>query len=122
MCLTNLTTKKAKRAKEDITCYKVLKTMTMFSPFQKFKYSFNKKVESALRHNEYIPKEVYIGLHTFKTLEAAEHCLRLQGGNHKESIFEATIPKGAKYYEGLFDHIEGLPSYASTELIIKKAL
>ena len=51
-------------------------------------------------------------IHTYQDFNAA--CNGLYKG---ERIFECIIPKGTKYYAGIFD--DGAPSYASKEIVFK---
>ena len=79
MCLSNLTTKKAKTAKEDIVCYKALNTH-LFSPYQQYKYELGKKVtiDSPLHIN--CMDEIANGFHSFKTLKDAQSELKVWNG------------------------------------------
>ena len=121
MCLSNLTTKKAKTAKKDIVCFKALGE-NLLSPYMCHKYELGAKVsiDYPLRRNE--NEEILIGLHSFLTLEDAitEPVLWHSVTSKNIVIHKAIIPKGAKYFEGvsIMKDIYIRKAYASNELIV----
>ena len=123
MCLTNLTTKKAKTAKEDIPCFKVLDNY-LFSPYQNLRYCIGNKMSTkdTIRPNE--DGAVNRGLHSFMELGDAQTELSIWVMK-EVVVYKAVIPKGAKYFEGVSNMFDGLyfrKSYASNELIVLEKL
>ena len=128
MCLSNLTTKKAKTAKEDIVCFKALDE-NLLSPYKNHKYELGVKVSIDPRYplcrNE--DEEITRGLHSFQTLEDAKtepvlwHSVYQYSTMSKNIVIhKAIIPKGAKYFEGvsIMKDIYIRKAYASNELIV----
>ena len=121
MCLSNLTTKKAKTAKEDIPCFKALDEY-LRSPYMWYVYKLGMKVsiDYSLCRNEV--GEIMIGLHSFQTLKDAKTEIIIWGNNSSKNIIihKAIIPKGAKYFEGfsIMHNTYIRKAYTSTELIV----
>lgn len=129
MCLEKLTSEKPLIAKEDIVCYKAL-LGGMRSPYENYVYKLGRKETSELRE---IPgamdRIISVGLHTFTSKEeAAREQIVWTSDNgtvmYHVSVFKCIIPKGAKYYKGVF-HLRvtdagSREAYASNELIVQK--
>lgn len=114
-----------KIAKEDIVCYKILEkdyNGDLFSPFTLFRWDLNKFTKAKGRPISTIfngPKYITIGyFHTFKSIVAAKKQLMLCS-NRNHLICKCIIPKGTKYWEGLY---EGYKGFASKNLIIESKL
>ncbi len=117
-------------AKEDIVCYKVLthgREMNNFfdtgdydgtkwySPYRRTVADVESGMKSALQdvpHGD----SVDVGIHSFESESSARYLSRLWGFPAK--VFKCVIPKGAEYYEGIFElntyNFAG--SFASSEL------
>jgi len=125
MCLTKLTTKKAKVAKEDIVCYKVL-NKDLTSPYKYFQYELGGCTKSDLEINNDL--SVQYGLHSFKYKKGANEEVEewvTETTQRGDTIMQCVIPKGAEYYEGVFEGARmytDKASYASNELIVTKKL
>lgn len=122
MCL--LVNTQYKIAKEDIVCYKILEkdyNGNLFSPYTLFRWELNKltKAEGRPYFTSFKgTKNISVGyFHTFKSIVAAKKQLTLWSNNHV--ICKCTIPKGTKYWEGLY---EGYKGFASKNLIIESKL
>ena len=117
MCLTNLTTKKPLIAEKDIICWKVviIENEEILSSYKNFKYTFNELFEEELmkKSNGDISK----GFHSFKTKKDAKWESTLWGDDSNEVVVKCIIPKGAKYYEGLFGKDK---AYASNSIKLIK--
>lgn len=125
MCLT--TNKPYKIAKEDILCYKVLTkdvNNSLQSPFTLFKWNANEITSckdratiTNFRHCKIITEGYF---HTFKSIKGAHkektNCPWLGPSSY---IYECTIPKGTKYWEGKYN---GCIGFASKKLIVKSQL
>lgn len=94
--------KKPLIAKEDITVYKIL-DRGFFSPYRDFKYKRGEEYKAtfsffvtSISHD----LEVHSGLHAYVSMEYAY-------GNRsdEQKIYKMTIPKGAKYFVGIFNEI-----------------
>ena len=123
MCLVTRLVK-AIKASKDIICYKIYVSSdindTFVSPYQGYKMprlgkrvqtEFNNKVNNASRlYNG--ESYIELGFHSYKNLEDIE---TLQG----VIIAECTIPKGTKYYKGMFGTKE---SYCSECIILNKVI
>ena len=123
MCLTNLTTKKAKTAKEDIVCYKTL-LRGMKSPYEGYLYTQGNTVRSELHVED--TGEINYGLHSFVSKRGAEDEILSWNEYNTPNVYRCIIPQGAKYFEGVCDynpHSEKpRKSYASNELIVLEKL
>ena len=113
-----------KIAKEDIVCYKILEkdyNGNLFSPYTFFRWNLNKltKAKGKPCLDSKKTKNITAGyFHTYKTSIAAKKDLKLWPClNHL--ICECIIPKGTKYWEGLY---AGHKGFASKNLIIKSKL
>lgn len=106
MCLITIQ-KRAKTAKENITCYKVIKNRNthLISPFQDYRWYVGKLetidkfeiLESVVYKGL---KDIDKGLHAYKSFDLT--IKRLYYFTHipeKLQIHECIIPKGSKYYE-----------------------
>lgn len=123
MCL--LVNTQYKIAKEDIVCYKILEKDYyghLFSPYTLFRWELNKltKAEGKPYFTSFKEtKHIAVGyFHTFKSIVAAKKQLKLWP-NRNHLICKCTIPKGTKYWEGLY---EGYKGFASKNLIIESKL
>lgn len=113
MILDQKTKPRARVAKDDIICYKVLDVINegssdafAESPYRYFKYSFNRVYRSRIEISGCPMDEWYIeeGLHSFVSFKAAENEIRDNAFNDvNQYIFVAVIPKGSKYYIGDFN-------------------
>ena len=121
MCLSNITTKKAKTAKEDIPCFKVL-TVNLYSPYQRYSYKLGRKATSIIEFDEPWDREEGIGrgLHYFVNMKGAKFDMNWFNCHldlyMRTLIYKAVIPKGAEYYQGKDNY--GHTAYVSNELII----
>ncbi len=128
-----------KTARKDIVCYKILENNTWngqncwHTPFRGCAINLGETYKAngylEVRYFEYFETpwscyETWVGegaIHTFKTLDGAKkmfsnHRLRhLYGINQSCVIVKCIIPKGTKYFSGVFEDTR-IPSYASTEL------
>lgn len=139
MCLW-IKDKKALIAEKDIVCYKKLEelkrangeiayyiTPYMFSsvdtdmvsgkkPFKAkcigYGGAHRRRKGASDKHPEYNYTIESGYIHTYQGFKAA-----CDGLYESEHIFECIIPKGTKYYAGIFDG--GAPSYASKEIVFK---
>lgn len=116
MCLIIKKNQKAKRAKKDITVYKiveqdVLGESILSTPFQHAtiaigeKYETNKQFKAESNCN-YAEDEKFINkglFHSYPTYKDAENSLKFMGSIHttlKIGIAKCIIPKGSLYLEG----------------------
>ena len=123
MCLVTRLVK-AIKASKDIICYKVYIPSgindTFVSPYQGYKMPrLGKRVQTEFNNKINIASRLYngesyieLGFHSYKSLEDIE---TLQG----IIIAECTIPKGTKYYKGMFGTKE---SYCSECIILNKVI
>ena len=123
MCLVTRLVK-AIKASKDIICYKVYIPSgindTFVSPYQGYKMpKLGKRVQTEFNNKVDIASRLYsgesyieLGFHSYKNLEDIE---TLQG----VIIAECTIPKGTKYYKGMFGTKE---SYCSECIILNKVI
>ena len=123
MCLVTRLVK-AIKASKDIICYKVYIPSgindTFVSPYQGYKMpKLGKRVQTEFNNKVDITSRLYsgesyieLGFHSYKNLEDIE---TLQG----VIIAECTIPKGTKYYKGLYGTKE---SYCSECIILNKVI
>lgn len=123
MCLVTRLVK-AIKASKDIICYKVYMPSgvndTFVSPYQGYKMPrLGKRVQTEFNNKVDITSRLYsgesyieLGFHSYKNLEDIE---TLQG----VIIAECTIPKGTKYYKGLYGTKE---SYCSECIILNKVI
>lgn len=126
MCLVTRLVK-AIKASKDIICYKVYIPSgindTFVSPYRGYKMpklgkrvqtEFNNKVDiiSLLYNGESC---VELGFHSYKNLEDIIEKQSVQ----EAIIVECTIPKGTKYYKGLYGIVE---SYCSECIILNKVI
>jgi len=106
-----------KIAKKDIVCYKVFRLFSegrIESPYQNVDYELKKKKKSNLVcYMNPVTQSVNIGIHSFIHLDDAIDESN-DWSTHGMVVVKCVIPKGAKYYTGVF----GLnPCRASSELI-----
>ena len=123
MCLVTRLVK-AIKASKDIICYKIYVSSdindTFVSPYQGYKMPrLGKRVQTEFNNKVDIASRLYsgesyieLGFHSYKNLEDIE---TLQG----VIIAECTIPKGTKYYKGMFGTKE---SYCSECIILNKVI
>ena len=123
MCLVTRLVK-AIKASKDIICYKIYVSSdindTFVSPYQGYKMPrLGKRVQTEFNNKVDITSRLYngesyieLGFHSYKNLEDIE---TLQG----VIIAECTIPKGTKYYKGMFGTKE---SYCSECIILNKVI
>lgn len=123
MCLVTRLVK-AIKASKNIICYKVYIPSgindTFVSPYQGYKMpKLGKRVQTEFNNKVDITSRLYsgesyieLGFHSYKNLEDIE---TLQG----VIIAECTIPKGTKYYKGMFGTKE---SYCSECIILNKVI
>ena len=123
MCLVTRLVK-AIKASKDIICYKIYVSSdindTFVSPYQGYKMPrLGKRVQTEFNNKVDITSRLYngesyveLGFHSYKNLEDIE---TLQG----VIITECTIPKGTKYYKGMFGTKE---SYCSECIILNKVI
>ena len=124
MCLTNLTTKQPKTAKEDIICYKLLiETFEglLRAYFREFFYTIGKLY--TLPHFTYSTNpfweapQVGQGFHSYSIPDYPIN----RSKRYKSFIaVKCIIPKGTKYWKG--DQEGGHTCYASRAIIIKEIL
>ena len=116
-----------KIAKEDIVCYKILEKDydgNLFSPYTFFRWDLNKRTKAdgkpTFTTDFKGTKYIAIGyFHTFKNIVDAKKYSKLWPPLNHPIICECTIPKGTKYWEGLYDGYKG---FASKNLIIESKL
>lgn len=114
-------------AEDDIVCYKVLSVNAGMakSPYQHHPYTLGVSTRSSLGVDP--EPETYnaasrgcdtvsVGLHTFTDFEGASAEVD-DWGPYGYYVFVAVIPKGAKYFAGIFEGMN-LESYVSDELIV----
>lgn len=123
MCLVTRLVK-AIKASKDIICYKVYIPSGIndifVSPYRGYKMpKLGKRVQTEFNNKVDITSRLYsgesyieLGFHSYKNLEDIE---TLQG----VIIAECTIPKGTKYYKGLYGTKE---SYCSECIILNKVI
>lgn len=105
MCLET-TQKRAKIAKEDIHCYKIMvvKNTHIKSVYQEYRYYIN-KLETiskfGVRKYNWGTIEINEGLHAFLIIDKPKRLAYLYNG----VIYNCIIPKGSKYYIGNDDDI-----------------
>lgn len=118
MCLTNITTKEPLIADKDIIVYKHI---TRFGETFKTSYRYSPVIigeEYKSKLKKYINNEskLDIGLHSYCNEDDA----RVGAERYEEVLVECLIPKGSKYYKGLFCFKE--ECYASNKLRYVKIL
>lgn len=151
MCLQLVKGKaRVKTAKEDIICWKVLNYYASpnndvyISPYQKIEYKIGERVvidkpwdrmqfQSYCFGNSgdatYFYQISHIinggGVYTFKDKDEAMDFMKWMQEEHKETVvaIKCIIPKGTKYYKGLFQVLgykseKPIESYASKELFV----
>ena len=123
MCLVTRLVK-AIKASKDIICYKVYIPSgindTFVPPYRGYKMpKLGKRVQTEFNNKVDITSRLYngesyveLGFHSYKNLEDIE---TLQ----EAIIVECTIPKGTKYYKGLYGTVE---SYCSECIILNKVI
>ena len=123
MCLVTRLVK-AIKASKDIICYKVYIPTNVngifVSPYKGYKMpKLGKRVQTEFNNKVDVTSRLYsgesymeLGFHSYKNLEDIE---TLQG----VIIAECTIPKGTKYYKGLYGTKE---SYCSECIILNKVI
>jgi hypothetical protein len=113
MCLTIKKGQKVKTAKADITCYKFLKTEqtdaeseTIYcTPFYMTHVEIGETYTSAFTFFEHEKHgEVEAGLHSLKNIESCDIDIYMDSLDKAigKRIVECIIPKGSKYYKGLY--------------------
>jgi hypothetical protein len=118
MCLENVTYKRAKIVTEDIPCYKIL--VKMMYPRSKPRYmtpymlcpvvlgySYESHLDSPDSNGD-----VSMGLHAFLTLEQA----RSITFHRPHVIVKCIVPKGARYYIGVYKSVYGKTAIAASKL------
>ena len=105
MCL--YATSKRLTAEEDITCYKVLND-DMTALYYPFTYEVGRLYKGKLDMPGPTWNDVDKAFHTYATIVIAQ---RAAGCGYRK-VWRATIPIGAKYYEGACNE------YASNQIII----
>lgn len=126
MCLVTRLVK-AIKASKDIICYKVYIPSgvndTFVSPYRGYKMPrLGKRVQTEFNNKVDITSRLYsgesyieLGFHSYKNLEDIIEKLSVQ----EAIIVECTIPKGTKYYKGLYGTKE---SYCSECIILNKVI
>ena len=129
MCLYRDTVK-AKKAKEDITCYKILlkdeRTGRLHSPyFRSYKWELNKEfvAEKAKFVTDATINDGYF--HTLNNVETAiQMAIHINASLHNRDItafvYQCKIPTGSSYFTG--EDCDLHKGYASKKLIIEKEL
>lgn len=129
MCLYRDTVK-AKKAKEDITCYKVLlkdkRTGRLHSPyFRSYKWELNKEfvAKKASFITDTTINDGYF--HTFKNVETAiDMTIHINANitniNLTAFVYQCKIPSSSSYFTG--EDCDLRKGYASKKLIIEKEL
>ncbi len=122
MCLNIGENCRAKRAKTDIICYKIVKKHNKFyykTLYKNFLITIGGTYTSTFTKDKWNDHwEIERGLHSLITLQDAQ-ILRFAEtnnflGNHNDFIIvRCSIPKGSKYYEGTFGSSYQFKSYAS---------
>lgn len=137
MCLLVREKSKPKTAKRDITCYKILTRPnfgdTYYSLYRDYKYDLKginkskiqEEPESVgiIEYRSIYSFSVYIGLHTFNSLNRAimYKDIYVDPAKHT-SVFKCIIPKGAKYWTGRLNLYNTYKSRCSDKLIIKEKI
>ena len=124
MCLVTRLVK-AIKASKDIICYKVYIPSGInnifVSPYRGYKMPrLGKRVQTEFNNKVDITSRLYngesyveLGFHSYKNLEDI-----IEKRSVREAIIvECTIPKGTKYYKGLYGTVE---SYCSEYIILNK--
>lgn len=129
MCLYRDTVR-SKRAKEDITCYKVLLkgkvTGRLYSPyFRSYKWELNKEfvAEKAKFVTDATINDGYF--HTLNNVKAAiQMAIHINASLHNQDVtafvYQCKIPTGTSYFTG--EDCDLQKGYASKKLIIEKEL
>ena len=107
-------------AKRDITVYKVLRkspTGNMVTPYKEMLIKLGGTYISRLkRENDGSEMIITRGLHSFATLkEAREEFYSWGGDDH--IVVKCIIPKGAKYYRGLFGWTKRWKCLSSNKIV-----
>ncbi len=135
MCLDISLFARRKTAKHDIEVFKVLCASPdgppgWKTPYRKVPVNFNVPMEADLSRGI---MTVNAGIHSYSTHTGARRAMAHMGDINlwcwgfepdRYSIFKAIIPKGAEYYVGQHEYIEGFftGSYASDKLLIVRPL
>ena len=126
MCLVTRLVK-AIKASKDIICYKIYVPSdindTFVSPYRGYKMpKLGKRVQTEFNNKVDITSRLYngesyveLGFHSYKNLEDIIEKRSVQ----EAIIVECTIPKGTKYYKGLYGTVE---SYCSECIILNKVI
>jgi hypothetical protein len=118
MCLDIKKGSRLKTAKEDIVCYKMIRKCneTYYTWYKRALVVLGETYVSCLVRKKSPENVVEDGIHSFKNLIDLKNFVHwMLFGNYY--IVECIIPKGSKYYEGMFSKY---PSYASTALTYPK--
>lgn len=117
--------KKPLIAEVDIKVYKVINKGNL-SPYREFKYEkgwhyYQKSKNNPFTFNIYqnwwentYNLSVLAGLHSFKNFKDAQD---EASWNYDSKAIKMIIPKGAKYFEGVWGGDEDIEQYVSSELI-----
>ena len=110
-------------AEVDITCYKIYmfyNNQEYISPYQKAKMPpMDTLTITELDENNPVNK----GFHSFMSVSDAKYdafMLSVMYGGTRATVFRCIIPKGTKYYKGLYGM--RIPSYCSESIIIKESV
>lgn len=126
MCLVTRLVK-AIKASKNIICYKVYIPSgindTFVSPYRGYKMpKLGKRIQTEFNNKVDITSRLYngesyveLGFHSYKNLENIIERQPIQ----EVIIVECTIPKGTKYYKGLYGTVE---SYCSECIILNKVI
>lgn len=114
-------------AKEDITCYKILRKdrsqykSPVFNKYWKLHCSEQTKLGTPKFPGFSSWYEIEEGFHTFQNEHCARHMIHTLEANTPVyfCVAECTIPKRSKYYVGLYNTF---PCFVSDNLIINKIL
>ena len=110
-------------AEVDIICYKVYifyNNQEYISPYRKAKMPpMDTLAATELDENNPVNK----GFHSFISVSDAKNdalILSIMYGGTRATVFRCIIPKGTKYYKGLYGM--RIPSYCSESIIIKESV
>jgi hypothetical protein len=121
------------------TVYKAMKVFsngTIYSPHRHHRYTLGELNTSKFSYTKQrrFSRDISLGLHVFLTYQdAKDECDRLKDEvisfydpahlGYTYEVFECTIPKGAKYYKGIWEYsirflTREIPNIVSNRLII----
>ena len=105
-------------AEVDITCYKIYmfyNNQEYISPYQKAKMPpIDTLAATELDENNPVNK----GFHSFMSVSDAKNDAFMLSVMYGATVFRCIIPKGTKYYKGLYGM--RIPSYCSESIIVKE--